>query len=292
MRSSGTPSRIASTTPRTIARTSSSGSEAFHTSVPVTGAIAAAGPAGTSDPSRCRLDDDFGVGGRRARDRGDDLDVGVFGERAQQPRLGRGQPLRQEHDDRAQSTGERAPGAGRVGGGAHQVVLVVPLAFEQRLRRAVQAHDLCGAADAARRAGRAARRRGRPAPGARRRALPRSPGARATGANRPALRASARRTAAATTGVDTGRRPAAASVAAPSSSARRYTVRNVTPTTPRPAPVTAPSSPDASRRRAETPTEFVGTTTVTGASASAVSRAPPRRATPARRGARTRSGRR
>ena len=46
-------------------------------------------------------------------------------------------------------------------------------------------------------------------------------------------------------------------------------MRNVTPTTPRPTSVTDPSSPDASRRRAETPTEFVGTTTVTGARTSA-----------------------
>src|SRR5438477_633763 len=135
MRSSGTPSRIASTTPRTIARTSSSGSEAVHTSVPVTGAIPASPSSSTGAPTRRRL---------------------------------------------------------------------------------------------------------------------------ATTAS----------SAAATPGVDTGRRPAAASSAAPSNSASRYTVRNVTPTTPRPIGVTAPSSPDASPRRAETPTEFVGTTTVTGASAS------------------------
>ena len=38
---------------------------------------------------------------------------------------------------------------------------------------------------------------------------------------------------------------------------------------PRPFGTTGPSSPDASNRRAATPTELVGTTTVTGASGSA-----------------------
>ena len=93
-------------------------------------------------------------------------------------------------------------------------------------------------------------------------------GCSATGANRPGASASARRTAAATTGVETGRRPAAASAGAASSSASRYTVRKLTPTTPAPRDVIGPSSPDASSRRVATPTEFVGTITVTGASGS------------------------
>ena len=43
-------------------------------------------------------------------------------------------------------------------------------------------------------------------------------------------------------------------------------MRNVTPISPEPAGETGPSSPDASSRRAATPTELPGTTTVTGAS--------------------------
>ena len=43
-------------------------------------------------------------------------------------------------------------------------------------------------------------------------------------------------------------------------------VKKLTPMTPVPTGDTGPSSPDASRRRAATPTELPGTTTVTGAS--------------------------
>ena len=75
-----------------------------------------------------------------------------------------------------------------------------------------------------------------------------------------------RRTAAATTGVETGRRPAAANPGAARSSANRYVVRKLTPMRPTPAAETGPNSPDASRRRTATPTELPGTTTVTGAS--------------------------
>jgi hypothetical protein len=70
------------------------------------------------------------------------------------------------------------------------------------------------------------------------------------------------------TGVASGRRPASAKAGAAIKSANRFTVTNVTATTPRPVAPIDPSSPLARRRRAETPTEFVGTTTVTGASAS------------------------
>ena len=56
-----------------------------------------------------------------------------------------------------------------------------------------------------------------------------------TASKQPGTWRRAWRTAPATTGVDTGRRPAPASRAAPSSSARRYTVRNDTPARPSPA---------------------------------------------------------
>ena len=70
------------------------------------------------------------------------------------------------------------------------------------------------------------------------------------------------------TGVDTGRRPEAARLAAPSSSANRYGVMNDTATRPTPPALAAPKPPDASSRRVATPTWFDGTTTVTGASGS------------------------
>ena len=134
--------------------------------------------------------------------------------------------------------------------------------------RAVDAHDLARPRALPGEQVERRRRRGRRARGARPRSASSVAGCSATGANSPGASASARRTAAATTGVETGRRPAAASAGAASSSASRYTVRKLTPTTPAPRDVTGPSSPDASSRRVATPTEFVGTTTVTGASGS------------------------
>ena len=89
-----------------------------------------------------------------------------------------------------------------------------------------------------------------------------------TASNRPALVASSARMAAASTGVDTGRLPAPASVAAPSSSASRYVVTKVTAASPMPEPAIEPRVPAASSRRDATPTWFDGTTTVTGASGS------------------------
>ena len=68
------------------------------------------------------------------------------------------------------------------------------------------------------------------------------------------------------TGVDTGRRPAAASDGAPSSSASRKAVRKVTAATPSRVP--GPRPVDASTLRAVTPTWLLGTTTPTGASGS------------------------
>ena len=79
-------------------------------------------------------------------------------------------------------------------------------------------------------------------------------GCAATVANIPGASANTARTAAASTGVDTGRRCAAASRGAPISSASRYAVRKVTPATPVPSGVTRPSVPPASNRRAATPT--------------------------------------
>ena len=90
-------------------------------------------------------------------------------------------------------------------------------------------------------------------------------GCSATGANSPGSAASSARIAAASTGVDTGRRPLPASVAAPRSSANRKVVRNVTAASPTPVPVTGPSEPADSSRRDATPRWFDGTTTVTGA---------------------------
>ena len=71
-----------------------------------------------------------------------------------------------------------------------------------------------------------------------------------------------------TTGVDTGRRFAAAREGAAISSANRYTVRKFTPTKPGDGPQIGPATPDARRRRTDTPIEFEGTTTVHGASGS------------------------
>ncbi len=90
----------------------------------------------------------------------------------------------------------------------------------------------------------------------------------ATGANRPGSACSEARKAAAITGVDTGRRPAAASDGAPNISASRYGVTNVTATSPRPRAHVGPNAPEASSRLVATPTWFDGTTTVTGVSGS------------------------
>ena len=88
----------------------------------------------------------------------------------------------------------------------------------------------------------------------------------ATAANSPGSEVSTARTAAVSTGVDTGLRPEAASDDDPSRSAKRYGVRKLTPIRPTPDPPhTGPRRPDASSRRADTPTWFDGTTTVTGA---------------------------
>ena len=76
----------------------------------------------------------------------------------------------------------------------------------------------------------------------------------ATGANIPGSSARAARSAAAITGVETGRRPLPANWADPRSSASRYTVTKDTAATPMPRPDTGPSAPEASRRRVATPT--------------------------------------
>ncbi len=65
----------------------------------------------------------------------------MVGQHPQEPGR-RGAPaLRQERDDRAELRDQRRARADEIGRHAHEVVFVVPLALEQRLRRAVQAHD-------------------------------------------------------------------------------------------------------------------------------------------------------
>ncbi len=91
-------------------------------------------------------------------------------------------------------------------------------------------------------------------------------GCAATDANIPGAVVSTLRIAAATTGAETGRRCFAAKRGAAKSSANRDAVRKLTPIRPVPTLETGPSSPEASSRRTATPTEFPGTTTVTGAS--------------------------
>ena len=138
----------------------------------------------------------------------------------------------------------------------HEIVLVVPA---RRAAPRVQpggSAPLRSHACVARPGCRAGRRRGRRVRGARRRVLPRSrdaprPAQKMPGVPRQTRAASRPRRPASTP--DAGPPPRAAARRA----ARRAgsTVRNVTPTTPRPV-AAGPSSPDASSRRAATPTEF------------------------------------
>ena len=217
---------------------------------------------------RSHARDDVAIRSRVTREAGNHHARADRTDCAQQPRRRQRQPLRQVRHQHAEVSDATAAAFDQVRCCRHQVVLGVPGRRQPRRHRAVQPHDI-----------------------ARPRALPRQhvervrssrslssrctaasassvAGCSATGANNPGASASAPRTAAATTGVDTGRRPAAASTGAASNSANRYTVRNVTPTTPEPRDVIGPNSPDASSRRVATPTEFVGTTTVTGVSGS------------------------
>ena len=141
MRSSGTPSRIASTMPRTTTRTSSSASEIEHTAVPCAGVIGA--PSGierAAEPLDAR--DHLGVGLRDAGEPGDHDELVALGQRAQQPRDRGRDALRQVAHDRAELGDERRALVDDLARGAHEIVLVVPAARELLLHEPMDPHDL------------------------------------------------------------------------------------------------------------------------------------------------------
>ena len=176
---------------------------------------------------------------------GDDVHRPPLGEGGEEGAGGDRQPLR-EVDDHGAEGGDGDPALPDGGGGGGQEIgLVVPPIGELAGDVPVDARHV----------GRAPRRLG---DGRRRAASPASRSSRwaatsassvagcsRTASKQPGTWRRAWRTAPATTGVDTGRRPAPASRAEPSSSARRYTVRNDTPARP---------SRRARARRVATPT--------------------------------------
>ncbi len=265
MRSSGTPSRIASTTPRTTARTSSSASEVEHTAVPCGGAIAGAvassappirdTPATTSasafatpDRPAITVTSSRPASAPRRRASGADTRCGRCTTIAPSSPTSGAPPATTTPASRMRSCSSYQAGAS--------------WAFTSRwIRTTSEARRLCPARRSSAAASRSASSRCAPTNASS------VAGWAATGANNaPGFVASTRRIAAATTAVETGRRPEAASRGAASSSASWKPVRNATPITPAPLAETGPSSPDASNRRAATPTELPGTITVTGAS--------------------------
>ena len=106
MRSSGTPSRIASTMPRTTTRTSSSASDIEHTAVPCAGVMR-----GRVEIERAAeprdAGDHFRVGLRDAGEARDHDELVALGQRAQQPGDRRRNALRQVAHDRAELGDER-----------------------------------------------------------------------------------------------------------------------------------------------------------------------------------------
>ena len=142
MRSSGTPARIASTTPRTIVRTSSSGSEAFHTSVPATGSMPTPAPARSPPRLGARSP---GPPRRRSSEPVSPAMTStlVCSDSARRSRAaGVLQRCGRKQTTVPSSRTSGLPCGGDVGGRPHQVVLVVPVALEDRLGRAVQTNDL------------------------------------------------------------------------------------------------------------------------------------------------------
>ncbi len=131
-----------------------------------------------------------------------------------------GEPLGQVHDYRAESTPGHLVGRQHRNGGIDQVLLVVPLRSQDGPGGPADP-DHVGGSGALR--GEAIEGPKREVPqllvGGHERHL--GAGCPATSANTPALAARARRSPAATTGVDTGRRPSPARRADPSSSAIR-----------------------------------------------------------------------
>ena len=215
--------RTASTTARTAARTSSSPSDAVSTMVrsAATGASSPTGLVRGRDPEPSAAS---GAPRRRrprsAGDAGDDGGGHVLGQRREQP----GAVL-----------GERAGAGGRRAPRARRPRACPAMAVAASRRSSSSYHDGSSRARVAewrrttsagavarsgqRRRGR--RGRGRAAPGRWLTSADSVAGCSATGANSPGSAASSARIAAASTGVDTGRLPAPASVAAPSSSASR-----------------------------------------------------------------------
>ena len=163
----------------------------------------------------------------------------------------------------------RRRGADDADGRVGEVGLVVPAVGQQRAGAAAQAHDVVRAPPGAPRArpGRRAERSDSSAYVAT--SAARWRGARPPGRTCRARRPSTRRRAAAITGVDTGRRPAAARGRRPEQLGQAVGGEERDGGDARAARCPAsPSAPPASSRRAVTPTWLEGTTTVTGASGS------------------------
>ncbi len=136
---------MASTTPRTTARISSSASDALTTSVPSAGStprtilVVEHG----TQPGEARSH--RGVGARHAGHAGDHRRRDLRRERVEQAGNRRAPALRQVAHDRPEVAQQRRSLADDSRGGAHEVVLVVPVAHQHRLRRAMEPDDLPGA---------------------------------------------------------------------------------------------------------------------------------------------------
>ena len=136
MRSSGTPSRTASITRRTTARTSSSGSDADTTRV---AAGSSTPTSGTVTPMTRECLAHGHVGPLAPGESGDDGDRHTLAERAHQRGGGSGQLLGEVEHDGAEVVEQRHPGPDGVDRGVHQVALVVPLGRQPaRARRVIR----------------------------------------------------------------------------------------------------------------------------------------------------------
>ena len=179
-------------------------------------------PSGTVEAEAGERGADRRVGARATRESGDDGDGQVVAERGDQPRRRRRQLLGEVHDDGAEVVEQwdrrrdrvdrRRPSgrARRTTRGASAV-----------RARARDAHDVGGASAGTRERVERGVVEGRELAVTRSTSEASVAGCSATGANIPGASASTARTAAASTGVDTGRRCAPASRGAPSSSASR-----------------------------------------------------------------------
>ena len=209
MRSSRMPAQAASTTARTAARTSSSASEAVRIvvrSVATSGGVGAAN-GDDLEPAQ-RLVPSASASGTPVTPA-----ITVVGTRAR-PAPRRAEPLGEVDDQRAECPRSRA---GALGRGLEQVLLVGPARCEASEHGSAATSlarlDVRATASSGGERSRSSRQA--------RTGADSVAGCSATGPNRPGSAASSARIAAASTGVDTGRRPAAASTGAARSSARR-----------------------------------------------------------------------